>query len=101
MALTFNYPQRYWFFMTKQFGGNNYAFFMIAAAVVRQPYNLTGQIHPWAVGLSHCGSRKPSLFPTRLPWYDSPTTHGTISTQGCRAVTPWQQQHHDLLFFKH
>ena len=38
MALTFNFPQRYWFFMTKQFGGNNYSIFMIAATVVRQPY---------------------------------------------------------------
>ncbi len=29
---------------------------MIAAAVVRQPYSLTGQFHPRAVGLSHRGS---------------------------------------------
>ena len=36
--------------MTKQIGGNNYAIFMIAAAVVRQPYSPAGQIHPWAVG---------------------------------------------------
>lgn len=26
--------------------------------MVRQPYSPAGQIHPWAVGLSHCGSRK-------------------------------------------
>ena len=31
---------------------------MIAAAVVRQPYRPTGRFHPWAVGLSHCGSHK-------------------------------------------
>jgi hypothetical protein len=29
-----------------------------AAAVVRQPYSPMEQFHPWAVGLSHCGSRK-------------------------------------------
>ena len=58
MELTFNFPQRYWFFMTKQYGGNYYSFFMIAAAVVRQPYSPMEQFHPWAVGLSHCGSRK-------------------------------------------
>ena len=28
-----------------------------AAAVVRQPYNPMEQFHPWAVGLSHRGSR--------------------------------------------
>ena len=39
--------------MTKQFGGNNYSFFMIAAAVVRQPYNPTGQFLPRVVGLPH------------------------------------------------
>ena len=44
--------------MTKQFDGNNYAIFMIAAAVVRQPYRPTGQFRLGTTGLSHCGSRK-------------------------------------------